>query len=195
MYQIALEIITGDITATYVTISSITQPQGNSGYAYIWANKAATFTLVRITLADGTLTDMTISGTAPDNDAANSLAFDSSGNLYILNNNSTNVKKYTISGTTATYDSAITLSTIAFNSNGAPFMIIENNNFVYSTSSIAYQRDNSSGTAQDTLAFDSSSSSPTLNNVFKNNNKWYGFWFIETEAGDEITEIRPFKWI
>jgi hypothetical protein len=87
--------------------------------------------LLRITVSDGTITEMTFSGTAPDNDGANAISFNSSGDLFVADTSTTTVRKYTISGTTATYVSAITLSSAVYtNANFKAFYIGENDDFI-----------------------------------------------------------------
>lgn len=77
-------------------------------YIYVWGPTASgTWTLVRITKSDGTMATMSFSGGSPTN-AANILTSDGT-NLYIAEQGSTTLKKYTVSGTTATFVSNITM--------------------------------------------------------------------------------------
>lgn len=78
-------------------------------YIYMWAQKTAdtNWYLLRIEMATGTVTEMTISGTAPTQ-AKESVCSDGTF-LYIGESGTTTLKKYSVSGTTATYVSTITL--------------------------------------------------------------------------------------
>jgi len=68
--------------------------------------------LLRITLSDGTITEMSFSGTAPNNTIYNDVCSDDTF-LYIGNGQDAAdrvVRKYSVSGTTATYVDARTLA-------------------------------------------------------------------------------------
>jgi hypothetical protein len=94
--------------ATWKSLQNIT---AIGSYIYGWCQKVSdsVYHLVRVTIADGTITQMTISGTAPSN-AYQSLTGDGTY-LYISADglNSATLYRYTVSGTTATYSSTITM--------------------------------------------------------------------------------------
>src|SRR3990167_3757665 len=107
-------------------------------YLYTWQRLTAglVWTCVRITKSDGTLTNMTFSGTPPDNDGGASIATDGTF-VYIADTGTTKVRKYSLSGTTLTYVADITLSQatqgllfltdgtyFVYNKNGAATMIV-----------------------------------------------------------------------
>jgi len=106
-------------------------------YLYIWARKISntTWYLLRIAVADGTTTEMTISGTAPDQDEANTL-FGYGTTLYILDNLTTTVRTYTISGTTATHGADITLP-----DNGTSCIVTNGTNIWFVTDDAGNTRD------------------------------------------------------
>lgn len=79
-----------------------------SPYIYTWGNNGGTYYLLRIDTSTKAITEMTISGTAPDNDAGNVVISDGT-NIYIGDYGTTTLRKYTISGTTATFSTAITM--------------------------------------------------------------------------------------
>ena len=97
------------LAGTYTTIAKGIAIIGQ--YGYVWATDGS-YKLVRIDLTNGNVTNMTISGTAPDNDSSNVVTMDGT-DLYILDDGTTTLRKYSISGTTATYVTAITLSEAA----------------------------------------------------------------------------------
>jgi len=145
-------------------------------YIYTWVQKVAdaSYLLLRITIADKTLTEMTISGTAPDADASNSVTMGPDGVLYIANTDSTDVKKYIISGTTATYSASVTLSTAMLNGALLMLSIGRNGDIVYRDSTGSFVvRDDSSGALQGTI---NEETSQTFGGVFYCNGEWYWLW-------------------
>jgi hypothetical protein len=93
-------------TATYTAIGFGVACLG--GYVYFWGQRTNWY-LVRAAESNGAITEMSFSGNAPDNDAANTICTDGTF-IYILDNTTTKLRKYSVSGTTATHVADITLS-------------------------------------------------------------------------------------
>lgn len=73
-------------------------------HLYVYAQKDAdsSWQLLRIATADGTVTEMTISGTTPDS-ARSEVATDGT-DLYVVQRGGATCRRYSVSGTTATYE-------------------------------------------------------------------------------------------
>lgn len=186
---------------SYQNALTIAMAQGATDYIYMWAQKVAdtNWYLLRITISDGTVTEMTFSGTAPDNDANNRIAFNSSGQIAILDLASTTCRVYTISGTTATLSTTVTLSATQANA-GELFTIDNSDNFIYASAQTIFKVDNSSGANVKTRV--SPATAPTVSVrygvprcLFKSNSQWYGFTVINTDAtaGTGIGQLQFFS--
>ena len=142
---------------TLTGYSSITNATADSTYVYFWGTFSGTNRLARYTISDGTLTNMTFSGTAPDNDSANSITL-LGGNMYIADLNTTTIRKYTISGTTATYSSAITAPATLYNGGVGNSILWNDGTYLYflSTATVTLYKINISGTTQKSQAIFSS---------------------------------------
>jgi len=161
-------------------------------YLYTWLRKTAdsTWHLVRIDPSDKSTAEMTFDGADdPDGDDANHLATDGTY-VYILDNGSTKVRKFSISGTNITHDSNITLPTAAdginFGCNGTHFYYEDS---VDANNKIMVKTDLSGNLIRQTTYRGS-------------RNDLYGFGFIHNiyyclyekrdSGGDRIYSIYPF---
>lgn len=83
------------------------------GYLYTWCRNdaAAAYVMLRVSLTDGSTNELTVSGTGPG-DVVSHTKTDGTF-LYVLDDTSTTVRKYSLSGTTMTYVSQITLDDTA----------------------------------------------------------------------------------
>jgi len=113
------------------------------GYVYVWLQRTAddVWVLVRIAESNGNVDEMTISGDAPDQDYNNTVSNDGN-DLYILDNVTTKLRKYSVSGTTATHVADITLSETA-----ARFFLVDSER-----GEIYYQINDSLVLVKDTIA-------------------------------------------
>lgn len=110
-------IVTHNVTLSVTNITSRAGIAITSSYVYVTLNDNGTRVMYRFDLADlANSTSMTISGTGLGNSPY--AGFSDGTNIYFYNNTSDQFNKYTVSGTTATFDSTITYASAWTLANG-----------------------------------------------------------------------------
>lgn len=167
----------------------------NSTYLYCWVTKTVggnNFCL-RYTIADGTLTEMTFDAVDdPDNDISNVITSDGTY-LYIADQGTTKVRKFSISGTNLTWVSNITMPDKV----NAPFGC-DGTYFYFLTSTAGNTQDNTvyktdlTGSQQSKKNIGDASGDSKIRAFGLQNGVFQAMWLCQNSVGDDDFNILPF---